>query len=983
MRTFPIILLTVCASLASAQRVTEFVNPFIGTDAHGHTFPGATAPFGMVQLSPDTRVEGWDACAGYHYSDTTILGFSHTHLSGTGVADYGDILITPIAGQLPSVSPTRGARFRHATESASPGYYRVQLEDGPILAELTATRRVGVHRYTFPVDATPNILINLHHGLGPDRVLESNIMINSDHEVSGFRRSEGWAKDQYLYFVARFSRPFSSTGIYLDDTLRGKMSYAEGKNIKASFQFSNESREPVIVNVGISAVSIEGARKNLGAEVPHWDFDRVRTEAEQSWNRELSKIEIEGGTKEQRTTFYTALYHVMIAPNVFNDVDGRYRGMDGKIHTADGYEMYTVFSLWDTFRAEHPLLTIIDQRRTLDFVKSLLAKEQESHVLPVWELAGNETWCMIGYHSVPVIVDAYAKGIRGFDASKALDAMTRTAGLDHFGLREYRSDGYISGEKEGESVSKTLEYAYDDWCIAEFARQLHRPAEAEQFGRRSQAFRNIFDPVLGFMRPKENGHWVRPFDPASVTFHYTEANPWQYSFFAPHDVNGLIELYGGREKFIGKLDSLFQTSSVLAGRQQSDITGLIGQYAQGNEPSHHVAYLYNYAGAPWKTQQTARLIMDSLYTSKPDGLCGNDDCGQMSAWYVMSALGFYQVCPGKPEYALGSPLFTSATIHLENGKQFTIRADENSKQNMFIQSASLNGSGLGRSYIAHDEILRGGELRLAMGSTPQMAWASTEENSPRSAPVIPIVMPPVFSSAGQTFADSVLVTLSCPTPGATIRYSLKSESESGVDTSSHLYIEGAPILLRQSSQLHAWAMKPGMQTSVVVHARFRQRHPVGALRLGTRYDDQYTGGGDDGLVDGMRGGLNFRLGTWQGYHEVNLDAVVDLGSARTISFVSLGCLQDNNSWIFFPTMVEYSFSNDSTTWSSPIIVTNTVSAKDPEAALQEFRAKVNDIRARFIRVHAANVGRCPSWHKGAGEQAWLFVDEITVETQKE
>ncbi|HMD13686.1 MAG TPA: GH92 family glycosyl hydrolase, partial [Bacteroidota bacterium] len=563
-----------------AGNLTQRVNPFIGTDAHGHTFPGATVPFGMVQLSPDTRVEGWDACSGYHYSDSTILGFSHTHLSGTGVADYGDILITP------EVTDTLlPLKFNHQNEYASPGYYRVSLDDGKIGARLTTTTRVGFHQYAFTSDRE-YIFINLHHGLGPDSVLESNIQIVNDHEIAGLRRSTGWAKDQYVYFDAQFSKPIISSGISINDTLRSGSLSASGTNLKIYAQFSASPSKRLLVKVGISSVSIENARKNLQSEIPGWNFNEVKYNAEKLWEKELSKITVEGGSKDQRTTFYTALYHVMIAPNVFSDVDGSYRGMDGKIHTADGFIMYTVFSLWDTFRAEHPLLTIIDQKRTLDFIKSFLAKYGQSGILPVWELASNETWCMIGYHSVPVIVDAYAKGIRNFDAEKALTAMEHSANLDHYGLEYYRKNGYIPGEKEPESVSKTLEYSYDDWCIARMCDLLGRP-NYEDFSNRAQFYKNIFDPSTGFMRPKVNGDWLTPFDPTAVTNYYTEANAWQYTFFVPQDIDGMIDLYGGKDRFIQKLDLLFTVNPVLTGRNQADISGMIGEYAQGNEPSHH------------------------------------------------------------------------------------------------------------------------------------------------------------------------------------------------------------------------------------------------------------------------------------------------------------------------------------------------------------------------------------------------------------
>jgi len=970
-------------STSAAQNLTKHVNPFIGAGGHGHTYPGATLPFGMVQLSPDTRVEGWDGCSGYHYSDSTIIGFSHTHLSGTGVADYGDILFMPTVGKLQIVAGDEKiarsgfrSKFRHAKETATAGYYSVHLDDYNIQVELTATERVGFHRYVFPKTDSANIIIDLQHGIGPDRALKSNLQIIGDAEIAGMRRSEGWAKDQIIYFVAQFSKPFRGYGIAIDDTIHPNQKTASGKNIKSYFRFSTIANETILAKVGISAVSVDGARKNIQAEIPDWNFARVKVETNATWNKELRKIEVTGGTPEQLITFYTALYHALITPNLYSDVDGQYRGRDGKAHASKNHDRYTVFSLWDTFRAEHPLLTIIDQKRTRDFIKTFLAQYDEGGILPVWELAANERWCMIGYHAAPVIVDAYMKGIRGFDAEKAFAAMKHSAGLNHFGLPFYRERGYIPAEKEAESVSKTLEYAYDDWCIAQMAKALGKQHDYEIFSQRAQYYKNIFDAATGFARAKELGRWIEPFDPLGVTNHYTEANAWQYNFFAPQDVEGMIETMGGKEKFIQKLDQLFTGDSRTIGRQQADITGMIGQYAQGNEPSHHVAYLYNYAGAPWKTQHRVRQIMDSLYTARPDGLCGNDDCGQLSAWYVMSAMGFYPVTPGQPLYCIGSPLFEQVKLHLENGRWFAIKTQNNSRTNFYIQSARLNGQNYTKSFLLHEDVMRGGELILNMGSQPNMTWASKPDGTPHSLPLQPMAAVPHVVAPSKTFVDSMQIALACNTAGAEIHYTTNGQMPTA---NSSKYVE--PITLRNTTTLKAFAVKTGMTSSKIVVAEFEKRQPAGKIFLNTKYSFQYTGGGDNALLDGIRGGADFRLGAWQGYEGIDLDAVVDLGHRQKLEEIALRCLQDNNSWIFFPPAVEFSFSDDAFNFHDAVAITNDALPQDMKISIKNFGARLQNIQARYVRVHAKSMGLCPEWHKGAGGKAWLFVDEIIINTK--
>ena len=669
-----ICLLAAVSGVLTAQKplsLTGYVNPFIGTGGHGHTFPGASVPFGMVQLSPDTRLDGWDGCSAYHGSDSVIYGFSHTHLSGTGCSDYGDILLMPDIGSVNLKDYGYASPFSKKDELASPGYYRVKLLKNNITAELTTTARAGIHRYTYPSSGQANVIFDLKHR---DKVLASGIKISGTDEVEGFRVSQAWASKQMIYFVAKFSKPFKASALSSGEQISTDLKEVDGDNIKAIFTFTSAPNEQILVKVGISGVSTEGARKNLDAEIPGWDFDSIARQASISWDLALGRIVAEGGTPEQQTVFYTALYHTLLQPNIYNDVDGQYRGRDLKVHRAEGFDYYTVFSLWDTYRAANPLYTIIEPKRVNDFINTFLRQYEEGGMLPVWELSGNETGCMIGYHAVPVIADAWLKGIRGYDGEKALMAMKHSAEQNKLGLKYYKSEGYIPADREGESVSKTLEYAYDDWCISMMAKSLEKQDDYKAYLIRAQNYKNMYDHITGFMRAKSNETWVTPFDPAEVNFNYTEANAWQYSFYVPQDLSGLMMLMDGRDQFALKLDNLFAADSKTTGRNQADISGLIGQYAHGNEPSHHMAYLYDYAGIPWKTQELVHRICKDFYKNSPDGLIGNEDCGQMSAWYVLSAMGFYPVTPGSGIYAFGSPIFPRATIILENGKSLVIKA---------------------------------------------------------------------------------------------------------------------------------------------------------------------------------------------------------------------------------------------------------------------------------------------------------------------
>jgi predicted alpha-1,2-mannosidase len=979
--------LTVCFTVlllsfqVLAQRdFTRYVDPFIGTAGHGHTFPGATMSFGMVQLSPDTKLTGWDGCSGYHYSDSIIYGFSHTHLSGTGISDYGDILLMPTTGDvvLSAMNPDQpgdtksgyASRFDHKNEMAQPGYYAVKLDDDNIQVELTATKRAGLHRYTYPEKDQANVILDLAHR---DKVINSYVRITGGNSFMGWRRSEGWAKDQIVYFAAEFSQSFNDWGIGVDGRKWPQMQEARGRNVQAYFTF--DAGNPVMVKVGISSVSLAGALKNLRMELRGWDFERVKADATRAWNVELNKIQVTGGTDAQLKNFYTSLYHAMIAPNLYMDVDGQYRGRDFHVHQAEGFDNHTVFSLWDTFRAAHPLYTIIDQKRTRDFIRTLLAQYEQGGRLPVWELAANETDTMIGYHSVSVIADAAAKGIRGFDLQRAFAAMKHSAELKHFGLDSYTRQGFMNLEDERESVSKALEYAYDDWCIAQVARMLGRTTDYERYIARAQNYKNVFDPESGFMRPRSNAGWLASFDPREVDFNFTEANSWQYTFFVPQDIAGQIALMGEKKNFARKLDAMFDAESKTTGRQQADITGLIGQYAHGNEPSHHVAYLYNYANQPWKTQFRVRQIMDSFYKPDPDGLIGNEDCGQMSAWYVLSAAGFYPVTPGAPVYAIGTPLFPELRFNLENGKSFVIKARGVSGKNFYIQSARLNGKPYTKSYLLHNDLMAGGELIFEMGAQPNHRWGSSETDVPVSRiddnQIVPV---PVIEAANKSFKDRLEISIESIGKPAKIYYT-SDGSEPGPQSS----VFTKSFSIDRNITIKAIAFDSRGDRSLVATARYQRIPHNWIVSLISKYSSQYTGGGDLALIDGIRGTANWSGGGWQGYQGQDVVAVVDLGKTQSVSKLGAGFLQDIGSWIWMPRRVDFEVSLDGRDFRLAGSVINEVPEKQYAVVIKDFVKEIQPQDARYVRIRAYNYGKIPSWHAGHNGDAWIFADEILVE----
>jgi predicted alpha-1,2-mannosidase len=969
-RLLAVCFILIIAIQSNAQRNhAQYVNPFIGTGGHGHTYPGATTPFGMVQLSPDTRIDGsWDGCSGYHYSDSVLYGFSHTHLSGTGVSDYGDVMLMPTVGTPKYLSGEYASTFNHKNENASAGYYSVKIDNG-VAAEFTTTPRVGLHRYLFPTSNSSNLLLDMTHR---DECTEALIEIVSPTKVRGYRRSKAWATNQYIAFVIEFSQPVVSYSVWDKGDIKTTGNKFSNTDARINFQFATDGTTPVLVKVALSPVSPEGAERNMAAELPHWDFNKVRANAEATWNKELSKIEITTNQQDQLTIFYTALYHCFTNPNTATDVDGQYRGMDQQIHKAEGYTHYSVFSLWDTFRALHPLYTLLDRKRTNDFIQSFLSMYKQGGRLPVWELASNETDCMIGYHSVSVITDAAIKGIDDFDKELMLEAMVKSATWNHLGLPAYQRYGVITIDDDHESVSKTLEYAYDDWCISQFAGLVGNMDMVETFTKRSLFYRNAFDPSTGFMRPKKNGGWLAPFAPNEVNNHFTEANSWQYSFFVPHDLKGHIQLLGGSDAYEQKLDELFSTSTETSGREQVDITGLIGQYAHGNEPSHHMAYLYNYVGKSHKTQAMVRKILKELYHAAPDGLSGNEDCGQMSAWYVLSSLGIYQVCPGKPEFVIGSPLFEKSVLRFENGRQLQITANKNSDQNIYIKSASVNNTTLSNLSITYDDLLGGGEMLFEMADVP--ATDIFEPVTPTRVEGKPFVVSPAIEGGNKSFKTSATVTLTgCR--GCKTYYTL---DESEPDRNSILY--DGNFHLFKTTTVKAINIDASGNNSYSSAGTFYRVPNDWGITINATYLPMYSAGGDGALLDGIRGNENWRKGDWQGFPQRDFEAIIDLKKPMNVSEVGGGFLQDTRAWIVFPTKVSFEFSMDGKTWKPLATINNTIEATDYNIQTKDFIASTKKQKARFIKVIAHNFGKLPEWHQGYpfDGYAYVFVDEIWV-----
>jgi predicted alpha-1,2-mannosidase len=871
------------SSIAQKKNI-DFVNPFIGTGGHGHTFPGATTPFGMVQLSPDTRMEGWDGCGGYHYDDSYVYGFAHTHLSGTGCEDLSDILFMPVTGK-PSLEykegkPAFGSKFSHKNESAKPGYYQVFLDDYKTKVELTAAPRSGFHQYQFPKDQkTVSIIIDLKYR---DEVIETKLTKVNDTEVEGYRISRGWAAKQYVYFAAKFSKPIKEI-----------IKTNEGKGDIASLLFSNTGSQTIKVKVGISQVDIKGARKNMQKEIPGWDFNKVVKDNQALWNKYLNRIEVSGGTTDQKTIFYTALYHAMVTPNICQDVDGRYRALDLKVYKTGGRNQYTTLSLWDTYRAAHPLYTILVPELIDGLVKSMLDDFQKGGNLPVWTLYANDTWCMIGNHSIPVIVDAYMKKLTTVNVNEMLKAMDVSVNKERQGYKQYNDSGVMLTGFTDQSVSKNLEYAYDDWCIAQFAKMAGNNDMYSHYLQRAQSYKNLFDETTKFFRAKADYSFITPFDPFEISGHYTEANAWQYRYYVPQDIEGWKKFIGGSNGLEKMLDDLFTAEAKTTGSELSDMTGFIGQYVHGNEPSHHMAYLYNYTGNSWKNQPLLNKIMGEMYSANPNGLEGNEDCGQMSAWYILSAMGFYPVNPAGGIYDLGLPLFKSVKIHSKGNKTFTITADRKNEKAIYVNSLKLNGKPYSNNYLLHSDIIKGGTFAVGLQETPDKDF-SAKLAAPVYSITEDVITPiPYITPASRRFSESINVELKNPDKDAVIYYTLD-----GTEPTVKSFVYEQPIPVSSTTTLKAFAVSKGLLTSKVISAVFDKMTLLPSVKLNTP----------------LRPGVNYSYfeGNWSKIPDFTKLTPVKSGEQANIDLTSKNrdeyFAMEFNGWINIPEDGLYLFS---------------------------------------------------------------------------
>ena len=1002
--------------ISDIVNLTSLVNPFIGTGGHGHTFPGPTMPFGACQVSPDTRLEGWDGCSGYHHSDSVIYGFSHTHLSGTGCSDYGDILLMPVTKEMKLDNYQYASKFSHGREKAHAGYYEVFLDDPQVKVELTSTLHGGYHRYKYPINAEQYVVLDLKHR---DELLDSRMLQIDDFTIKGYRFSKAWAKNQKVYFEIKFSKPIES--IQYEENKKGNLSNALHLENSQQCIIKFQKDKTVIANpnievkVAISGVDEEGAHLNLAKEMPkdNWDFDWYRKSCEQEWQKELSKIKISQiqnstSSQEKMVIFYTALYHCMIHPSIFNDVDGRYRGRDDKIYNTQGkFNYYSVFSLWDTYRALHPLLTIIDKKRTNDFINTFIKQYEQVGRLPVWELSSNETNCMIGYHVVSVIWDAYNKGIRDYDVNKAFEAMKDIAtqesdyiiGNSQFAvsnvknadnrlltsdikmkdiakqrcadadaLESYNRYGYVRSDDSHESVSKTLEYAYDDWCIAQMANALGKKKDYEYYTNRSHNWMNVYDPTTGFMRARKNGTLYEPFSPYTVDNNYTEANSWQYSFYVPHEMEKLIGISGMVQNFEKNLDNLFSAKEKTEGREQADITGLIGQYAHGNEPSHHIAFLYRYAQNQSKETEITNRIANEFYKNSPDGLIGNEDCGQMSAWYVLKSIGVYPTCPGNNKYTITEPLFDK--IILNNKTEINKIDTSKSKYKSFCNNGFANE-------ISHADLQLEKKIKI---NSMVFNTAGCGIASAKGFNSIPYILP-----HKSIFKNSTLIEFGVAKNGfghddVNIFYSTNN---------GDFILYTKPVQITENTNFKFYStLKNGFNSkSRIQTAEFTKLPTDRKIILQNQYNPSYHAGGAEGLMDGIYGKLNWRAGDWQGYQGEDVEVIMALDKPAAIKKIATNFLEDQNAWIFYPKAVSFYVSNDSINWTLVETIPTNKSDHANEASISMFdvnkialqKLNIEHQTSKFVKMVAQNFGPMPQWHEGRGNPTFIFIDEFIVE----
>ncbi|NOU59076.1 GH92 family glycosyl hydrolase [Marinifilum caeruleilacunae] len=986
---------------AQNKQLIQFVDPMIGTDGHAHTFPGATLPFGMVQLSPSNDFKAWDWCSGYHYSDSILKGFAHTHISGAGLAGLGDILLMPTLGETKIIAGTEEdpesgfrSRFSHKKEEASPGYYAVVLDDYNVKVELTCSPRVGYHKYTFNTAGQANVILDPTHNI-MENVQGTEIEFVSDSEVRGWKHCNGEGGDRKVYFYARFSKSFQKNGVAIDDVIKESAKKATDRKVKGFVSFDVEKGEEVLVKVALSFVSYEGAKANFDAEAQGVSFDHVLESAQDIWEEKMNKFQIETDKLSDKRNFYTAVYHSMISPNLISDVSGEYIVEGEKYHST--FDQYSNFSTWDTYRAVHPLLSIVEHDKTADFINSLSSRFTDAKVgLPVWECLGHDNVCMIGYSTVSVMSDAIMKDISGIDQQTAYDAMYAAAfnlekhsnSYDVNGMNYYIDMDFVPAEI-GSSVSKTTEYNYYDWCLSQVARKMKKLDDLHLFQQRSKGYRNLFDQHTGYLLPKlQNGKFVHvdktKWD--GLVHNYVSGNIWGYSSYVPHDMGYLIQLHGGKEKFAYWLDAIFADNSKIGGSQHVDISGFIGKYGHGDEPSHQMPYLYVHAGQAWKSQKLVREILSRFYHDHPAGLDNNDDLGQMSSWYVFGSLGFYPVCPGSNQYQIGSPAYQKASINLENGKVFSVVANHNSEKNVYIQSARLNGKEFNKAFITYDQIKNGGELVFEMGSKPNLSWGteSSDLNEMQGMKVSQAyklheekqVLMPYTNDTAFSFEKSKTIQLRCGTNGAEIRYTTDGSEP---DLSSKKYQR--PIHVRDDVRLKAIAFKEGLKASGVLNLQYFKGLPfnphTGYPKISVE-GDKIGYGKQTGiqLIDGGFGSTTFNDGFWTGIDLHDMDVDIDLGESKEISEVKAGILIYPGAWIFNPDEVEIYVSNDQKNYR--LVKTRSLEpVKDESRYVIRPSIKFPKVSCRYLKVTFKN-GPIPDWHMAGGRKHWIFVDEILI-----